>query len=59
MAILSELQEANGLSVLFITHDLELAAAVCDRTAVMYAGQIVEVPLRNSSTTLCTPTPQR
>ena len=43
MAILSELQEANGLSVLFITHDLELAAAVCDRTAVMYAGQIVEV----------------
>jgi oligopeptide/dipeptide ABC transporter ATP-binding protein len=43
MAILSELQAATGLSVLFITHDLELAAAVCDRTAVMYAGQIVEV----------------
>ena len=29
--------------MLFITHDLELAAAICDRTAVMYAGQIVEV----------------
>jgi len=28
--------------MLFITHDLDLAAAVCDRTAVMYAGQIVE-----------------
>ena len=28
--------------MLFITHDLELAAAVCDRTAVMYAGSIVE-----------------
>ena len=42
MAILSELREARGLSMLFITHDLELAAAVCDRTTVMYAGQIVE-----------------
>ena len=42
MAILAELREARGLSMLFITHDLELAAAVCDRTAVMYAGQIVE-----------------
>jgi len=29
--------------MLFITHDLELAAAVCDPTAVMYAGQIVEI----------------
>ena len=29
--------------MIFITHDLELAAAVCDRTAVMYAGQIVEL----------------
>ena len=29
--------------MVFITHDLELAAAICDRTAVMYAGQIVEI----------------
>ncbi|MGZ4113533.1 MAG: oligopeptide/dipeptide ABC transporter ATP-binding protein, partial [Actinomycetota bacterium] len=36
-----------GLPMLFITHDLELAAAVCDRTVVMYAGQVVEV--RSSS----------
>jgi oligopeptide/dipeptide ABC transporter ATP-binding protein len=28
--------------MLFITHDLELAAAICDRTIVMYAGQVVE-----------------
>jgi peptide/nickel transport system ATP-binding protein len=42
MAILDELRRDRGLSLLFITHDLELAAAVCDRTAVMYAGQIVE-----------------
>jgi oligopeptide/dipeptide ABC transporter ATP-binding protein len=42
MAILDELRRERGLALLFITHDLELAAAVCDRTAVMYAGQIVE-----------------
>jgi oligopeptide/dipeptide ABC transporter ATP-binding protein len=42
MAILDELRREHGLALLFITHDLDLAAAVCDRTAVMYAGQIVE-----------------
>jgi oligopeptide/dipeptide ABC transporter ATP-binding protein len=42
MAILDELRRERGLALLFITHDLELAAAVCDRTAVMYAGQVVE-----------------
>jgi len=43
MAILDGLRRARGLAMLFITHDLELAAAICDRTAVMYAGQIVEI----------------
>jgi len=43
MAILDSLRRQSGLAMLFITHDLELAAAICDRTAVMYAGQIVEV----------------
>jgi oligopeptide/dipeptide ABC transporter ATP-binding protein len=43
MAILDDLRRDYGLAMLFITHDLELAAAICDRTAVMYAGQIVEV----------------
>jgi oligopeptide/dipeptide ABC transporter ATP-binding protein len=42
MAILDELRRDRGLALLFITHDLELAGAVCDRTAVMYAGEIVE-----------------
>ncbi|GAA1772862.1 ABC transporter ATP-binding protein [Agromyces lapidis] len=42
MAILEEQRRARGLALLFITHDLELAAACCDRLAVMYAGQIVE-----------------
>jgi oligopeptide/dipeptide ABC transporter ATP-binding protein len=43
MAILDGLRREFGLAILFITHDLDLAAAICDRTAVMYAGQIVEV----------------
>ncbi len=42
MAILDELRCDRGLALLFITHDLDLADAVCDRTCVMYAGQIVE-----------------
>jgi oligopeptide/dipeptide ABC transporter ATP-binding protein len=43
MAILDELRRERGVAMLFITHDLDLAAAVCDHTAVMYAGQIVEL----------------
>ena len=43
MAILDQLRRERDLALLFITHDLELAGAVCDRTAVMYAGQLVEV----------------
>jgi oligopeptide/dipeptide ABC transporter ATP-binding protein len=42
MVILDELRRTRGLSLLFITRDLELAAAICDQTTVMYAGQIVE-----------------
>ena len=49
MAILKELRREHDLAMLFITHDLELAAAVCDRTAVMYAGELVE---QRSSTAL-------
>ncbi len=42
MAILDEQRRQRGLAMVFVTHDLELAAAVCDRIAVMYAGEIVE-----------------
>ena len=43
MAILDELRVEFGLAMLFITHDLELATAVCNRTVVMYAGQVMEI----------------
>jgi peptide/nickel transport system ATP-binding protein len=43
MAILSELRETRHLAMLFITHDLDLAAAVNDRLAIMYAGSIMEI----------------
>jgi oligopeptide/dipeptide ABC transporter ATP-binding protein len=42
MAILDELRRERELAMLFITHDLDLATAVTDRIAVMYAGVIVE-----------------
>ena len=43
MVILGRLRREHEVALLFITHNLELAAATCDRTAVMYAGRIVEV----------------
>lgn len=42
MGILQRLQREYGMAMLFITHDLELAAAVCDETLVLYAGSVVE-----------------
>lgn len=34
--------QSEGLSVLFVTHDWGVAADMCDRAIVMYAGQVVE-----------------
>ena len=40
--IIQNLQKQLGMSILFITHDLGVVAEVCDKIAVMYAGQVVE-----------------
>jgi oligopeptide/dipeptide ABC transporter ATP-binding protein len=42
MGLLEQLRRESGVAMLFITHNLELAAAICDRIMVMYAGSIVE-----------------
>jgi oligopeptide/dipeptide ABC transporter ATP-binding protein len=42
VALLGELQQRFGTALLFVTHDLGLAAAISDRVCVMYAGRIVE-----------------
>lgn len=43
MAILDEKRREGMMSMLFVTHDLDLAASVCDRLAVMRFGEIVEI----------------
>ncbi|WP_342573867.1 ABC transporter ATP-binding protein [Solibacillus sp. FSL K6-1781] len=42
LEILKELQQKLGMSIIFITHDLGVVAEMCDKVAVMYAGQIIE-----------------
>ncbi|MCK9406734.1 MAG: ABC transporter ATP-binding protein [Methanothrix sp.] len=40
--LMKDLIKNSGASMLLITHDLSLAAQLCDKVAVMYSGEIVE-----------------
>jgi peptide/nickel transport system ATP-binding protein len=42
LALLARLREQLGLSIIFITHDLRVAAQICERVAIMQGGEIVE-----------------
>ncbi len=43
LKLLKEMSQKKGTAILFITHDLGIAAQICDRVAVMYSGRIVEI----------------
>jgi len=48
LELLKDIQRELGVSLIFITHDFGIVANMCDRVAVMYAGQIVEsAPVRD------------
>ncbi len=40
--LLRDLVDQSGISVMFISHDLSIVGAICDRVAVMYLGRVVE-----------------
>lgn len=42
LAMINELREKLGTALLMITHDLGIIAQVCDKVAVMYAGELIE-----------------
>ncbi|KIN74350.1 ABC transporter ATP-binding protein [Sulfitobacter guttiformis] len=37
-----DLQRELGISIIMVTHDISVVAYICDRTVVMYAGEVVE-----------------
>jgi peptide/nickel transport system ATP-binding protein len=43
LRLLSDLRDETGSSILFVTHDLAVAASLADRVAVLYGGRLAEV----------------
>lgn len=42
LKLMKELTDKRGTSILLITHDLGIVSELCDRVAVMYAGEVIE-----------------
>jgi peptide/nickel transport system ATP-binding protein len=54
--LMIQLQKEFGLTYLFITHDLATAKYICDRIAIMYLGEIIEIgDIRTVYTNPCHP----
>ncbi|MEZ0329016.1 MAG: ABC transporter ATP-binding protein [Dissulfuribacterales bacterium] len=43
LQLLNDLREKNGLSLLFITHNMGVVAHIAQRVMIMYAGRLVEI----------------
>ncbi|MBN3793139.1 ABC transporter ATP-binding protein, partial [Burkholderia sp. Ac-20353] len=43
LALLESVQRRRAMAIVFVTHDLRVAAQICDRIAVMRAGRVVEL----------------
>ncbi|MES3161046.1 MAG: ABC transporter ATP-binding protein [Halorubrum sp.] len=43
LSLIDDLQDEFDLSLLFISHDMSVIKKICDRVAVMYLGEIVEI----------------
>jgi peptide/nickel transport system ATP-binding protein len=42
LELLRELRDSRGMAILFVSHDLAVIAELCDRVAIMRAGEVVE-----------------
>ena len=47
LSLLDDLRSEKHISIIFITHDFGVVAQLCDRVAVMYAGQVIEEGVTN------------
>lgn len=43
LRLMRDLQRDYNMSIIFITHDINVAYGICDRMVVMYAGEVVEL----------------